>query len=101
MNRERMSTQRHLLECYLVLHDFRIKASLKTEPLQLTRKADDRDFHLKVDPEWLQIRSHATTQSRLDALGLIPFLLKNGSAWIGVTATGEEVLTRIAEDAKS
>ena len=90
MSHERISNQRHLLQCYLLLHDFRVESSLETGPLRLKRRADDRNFYLKVDSEWLALRSSATTQSRLDALRLIEFLEANGSARVGLTATGQE-----------
>ena len=98
MNHEQMSTQRHLLECYLFLRDFRIEPSSTSEHLQLRRKADCREFHLKVDTEWLEVTSNATIEHRLDVLGLVPFLVQNGSAWIGLTATGQEVVTHLERD---
>ena len=93
-------TQCHLLECYLFLRDFWIESSSNAEHLQLRRKADRRTFHLKVNAEWLQMKSHATIEHRLDGLGLIPFLEKNGSAWIRVTSTGQEVITHLERDAE-
>ena len=101
MNHERISNQRHLLQCYLLLHDFRVESSLETGPLRLKRRADDRNFYLKVDSEWLALRSSATTQSRLDALRLIEFLEANGSARVGLTATGQEVVTPLEPEGGS
>ena len=99
MNRQQILTQRHLLECYLFLHDFRIESS-SGEHLQLRRKAESRDFHLKIDDEWLGVKSNATVEQRLNALGLVPFLEQNGSARIGVTATGQEVVTHLEPELK-
>ncbi len=93
-----MLTQRHLLECYLFLRHFWIEASSNAGQLQLRRKGDCRIFRLKVDTEWLQLESNATVEHRLDALGLIPFLEKNRLAWIGLTATGQEVVTHLERD---
>ena len=93
MSHQEKLTQCHLLECYLFLRDFWIESSSNAEHLQLRRKADRRTFHLKV-------KSHATIEHRLDGLGLIPFLEKNGSAWIRVTSTGQEVITHLERDAE-
>lgn len=101
MNRGRTPHRRQLLESYLILHDFRVVPSRKATTLRLKRKADGQDYYLRIDAQWLQLTTDATVQSRLDALGLISFLRKNGSAWIGVTATGEEVITHIDREAKS
>lgn len=101
VNRERITNRRQLLESYLILHDFRIVHPRKTANLQLRRKADDQDYHLRVDLQWLQLTTDATVQSRLDTLGLVPFLQENGSAWIGVTATGQEVITHIERGART
>ena len=90
-----MSTQRHLLECCLFLHDFRIEPSSDSDHLQLRKKADHRTFHLKVDAGWLQVQSSATVEQRLDTLGLSHFLEKHGSAWLGLTPTGQEVVTHL------
>ena len=100
MNRERIAHRRQLLRSYLILHDFRIVHSRKTTNLHLRRKADDQDYHLRVDPQWLQLTTDVTVRSRLDTLGLVPFLEENGSAWIGVTATGQEVITHIEQEVK-
>lgn len=96
MNREeRTAHKRQLLEAYLILHDFRIVPSRETTTLRLRGRENDKDYYLSIDPQWLQLTTDATVQSRLDTLGLISFLQENGSAWIGMTATGEEVITRI------
>ena len=97
MNRQQILTQRHLLECYLFLRDFRIESSSGGQ-LHLRRKAESRDFYLKIDDEWLRVKSNATVEQRLNALGLVPFLEQNGSAWIGLTATGQEVVTHLERD---
>lgn len=98
MSHERILIQRHLLECYLFLRHFWIEASSNAGHLQLRRKGDCRTFRLKVDIEWLQLESNTTVEHRLDALGLIPFLEKNDSAWIGLTATGQEMMTNLEQD---
>ncbi len=98
MNRQRMLTQRHLLECYLFLRDFWIEVSSTDRHMQLRKKSDARTFYLQVDPEWLRLKSTATVEHRLDALGLVPFLEQNGSAWIRLTATGKEVVTHLVRD---
>ncbi len=95
MSQQQKLTQCHLVECYLFLRDFWIESSSNAEHLELRRKADQRTFYLKVDAEWLQMKSHATIEHRLDGLGLIRFLEKNGSAWIRVMPTGEEVITHL------
>ena len=92
MRDQRKHTQRHLLECYLLLRDFTIMPASTTEHLQLMKKPDVRVFHLKVTAEWLKVPSSATVEQRLSALELVPFLEKNGSAWIGLTRTGQEVI---------
>lgn len=96
-----MFTQRHLLECYLFLRDFMREPSSNSELLQFSRKFDWRLFHLKVDAEWLQLQSTATVEHRLDALKLVPFLEQNGSAWIRLTATGQEVVTHLEQDVEA
>jgi hypothetical protein len=97
VNSQRASTQQHLLECYLFLHDFRIESSSNQGDLTLRRKADSREFRLKVDIEWLQLKTAITVEHRLNALGLIAFLLRNGAARIGLTVTGQEVLSRFEQ----
>jgi hypothetical protein len=92
---ERTANQRQLLESYLILNDFRMMPSDKPTTLRLRQAGKDQDFYLSVDPQWLQLITDATVQSRLDTLQLIPFLRKNGSAWLGLTATGEEVITHM------
>ena len=96
MNREEQTANRRkkLLESYLILHDFRVVPSEEATILRL-RTPDNKDYHLRIDPQWLRLKTDATVKSRLDKLGLIPFLQENGSAWIGVTATGGEVITHI------
>ena len=101
MNRTRVLHRRQLLESYLILHDFQVIPSRKPTTLRLERKADGQDYNLRIDPQWLQLATDASVRSRLDALDLISFLLQNGSAWIVVTATGEEKVTHCEEDEKS
>jgi len=93
--------RRQLLESYLILHDFRVVPSRQSTSWRLERKADDQHYRLRVDLQWLQLATDASVRSRLDTLGLIPFLLRHRSAWIVVTATGEEMITDIQADAKS
>ncbi len=98
VSQERILTQRHLLECYLFLRHFWTEASSNVEHLLIRRKGDCRIFRLKVDTEWLQLQSTTTVEHRLDTMGLVAFLDKNGSAWIRLTATGQEVVTRLEGD---
>ena len=88
-----MFTQRHLVECYLFLRGSRREPSANSEYIQLTRRADSRDFCLKIDAAWLQVQSSDTVEHRLDALGLVSFLREHGSGRFGLTPPGQEVVT--------
>jgi hypothetical protein len=80
------------------LTGFQDKIFAQGGPLQLRGNDDDRDFYLKVGPEWLRRRSNATTKSRLDALGLVPFFARKRIGVDGLTATGQEVITHFERE---
>jgi hypothetical protein len=95
---QRLATQRHLLECYLFLRGFHIEPSANSEYLRLTKRADSRNFSLKVDAGWLQVHSPATVEHRLDTLGLVSFLEKHGAARLGLTPTGQELVMNLERE---
>lgn len=58
-------------------------------------------YDLTVEREWIDLKSDKKIAERFDHLQVLPFLLQNKAAWVGVTATGEEVVTHIEKDATS
>ncbi|ULA60613.1 MAG: hypothetical protein LZF60_260008 [Nitrospira sp.] len=101
MIRTRVRHRCQLLESYLILHNVLVISSGNSMTWRLGRPADDQEYCLRIDSQWFQRPTHASVRSRLDTLGLIPFLQQHGSAWIGVTDTGEEMIAHLEDEAKS
>ncbi len=98
---ELASTKRQLIETYLFLHHFRDVRSRDEINLHFGMNLEGVRYDLTVEREWMDLRTDKKTSDRLDQLQVVPFLLENKAAWIGVTTTGQEVITHIEPDAKS
>lgn len=92
-------SKRQLIETYLFLHHFRDVQSRDEINLHVCMNREGVRYDLTVEREWIDLRTDKKTVDRLDQLQVVPFLLLNKAAWIGVTATGEEVITHVEKDA--
>ncbi len=100
--------KRQLIEAYLVLHHFRNVESRDQMAfhhalinLHFCMNSEGRRYDLAVQRQWMDLKSNKTISQRLDTLQVVPFLLENKAAWVGVTTTGQEVITHIEPDAKT
>ena len=98
---ELTSTKRQLIETYLFLHHFRDVRSRDEINLHFCMNREGIRYDLTVEREWIDLRTDKKTSDRLDQLQVVPFLLENKAAWVGVTTTGQEVITQVEPDAKS
>lgn len=93
------ATKRQLVETYLFLHNFREVRSRDEINLHFCMNLEGVRYDLTVEREWIDLRTDKKTSDRLDQLQVVPFLLENKAAWIGVTTTGQEVITHVEKDA--
>ncbi len=98
---DRSSNRRELIETYLAAYKFCDIRSRDEINLHFCMNAEGARYDLAVEREWLDLTSDRTIAERLDGLELVPFLRRNKAAWVGVTATGQEVITHMEPDAKS
>lgn len=98
---ELASTKRQLIETYLFLNRFNDVRSRDEIHIHFRMNHEGVRNDLTVGREWIELPSQNTIAERLDQLQVVPFLLQNKAAWIGVTATGEEVVTHVEPDAKT
>ncbi|QOJ34049.1 MAG: hypothetical protein HRU82_03390 [Nitrospira sp.] len=95
------ATKRQLVETYLFLHNFREVRSRDEINLHFCMNLEGVRYDLTVEREWIDVRTDKKTSDRLDELQVVPFLLQNKVAWIGVTTTGQEVITHLEPDAET
>lgn len=100
MNIDPESNKRELIGSYLShrgFTDVRVGEGLN---VLYSMTANGRDYQLRVEREWLDLPSTDTIHDRLERLQLIPFLRENSAAWLGVTATGQEIVTHVDGQAR-
>lgn len=93
--------RRRQVELYLGRHGFEGISSKEEVNTVVSMQSGGQTYELRMQREWLERLTQATIDARLDSLQLIPFLQANQSAWVGVTTTGEEVVTHIEPDARA
>ncbi len=100
MNIDPESNKRELIGSYLTHQGF-TDVHLR-EGLNVLYSMTDhgRDYQLRVEREWLDLPSTDAIHDRLERLQLIPFLRDNSAAWLGVTATGQEIVTHVDGQAR-
>ncbi len=92
-------TKRQLIETYLIVHHFRDVTCRDGINLHFSMTRAGLFYDLTIEREWIDLRTDEKTSERLDRLRVVPFLVENKAAWVGVTATGEEVVTHVERDA--
>lgn len=92
-------TKRQLIETYLVVHHFRDVSCRDEINLHFSMTRAGLLYHLAIEREWLYLKTDKKMSDRLDQLQVVPFMVEHRAAWVGVTATGQEVVTYVAKDA--
>jgi hypothetical protein len=82
-----------MLEAHFELHGFQhVRSNGEVEAVLVMSRAG-RDYRVHVDREWLERVSPDKVDQQLESLSAVQYLLEHGSMWIGVTMTGEGIIT--------
>ena len=88
--------RRLFIESYLRRHGFAQVQSQadRDESVVYSMTAHGRTCWLRVSDAWLVSPTHARVEHRLDHLQVLRMLREHGVAYLDVTSSGEEILSR-------
>jgi hypothetical protein len=90
---------RSQVESYLFFNGFHTIRAREEINVHFVMRSREECYDLVVEREWLAVKTSQSIKERLDHLQVVPFLRQHRAAWVGMSASGQEILTHIETDA--